>query len=82
MTIPLEEFDDTDDSVHRPRPIPIDGRFPDTAVLCFFREAIEEIREQGRLVQIGKFSDEIGGAGIFATPDRCVAVFHSVSAAR
>ena len=76
MTIPLEEFDDTDDSVHRPRPIIIDGGFPDIAVLCFFREAIEELREQGRLVQIGKFSDEIGGAGIFATPDRSVAAFH------
>jgi uridine phosphorylase len=76
VTIPLEEFDATDNSVHRPRPIPTDGGFPDTAVLCFFREAIEEIRDQGRLVQIGKFSDEIGGAGIFATPDRSVAVFH------
>jgi uridine phosphorylase len=76
VTIPLEEFDETDDSVHRPRPISVDGSFPDTAVLCFFREAIEELREQGRLVQIGKFSDEVGGAGIFTTPDRRVAVFH------
>lgn len=76
MTIPLEEFDDTDDSALRPRPITIDGAFPDTAVLCFFHEAIEELRGQGRLVQIGKFSDEIGGAGIFATPDRSVAAFH------
>lgn len=76
MTIPLEEFDDSDDSVLRPRPIAVNGGFPDTAVLCFFREAIEELREQGRLVQIGKFSDEIGGAGIFATPDHRVAVFH------
>lgn len=76
MTIPLEEFDDADDSVLRPRPMTVQGSFPDAAVLCFFSEAMKELSERGLLVKIGNFSDEIGGAGIFTTPDRSVAAFH------
>jgi uridine phosphorylase len=50
--------------------------FPQTLILCFFPDAIEDLRQSGRLVRIGRFSAELGGAGIYATPDHRVAVLH------
>lgn len=74
--LPLEEFDGQDEGVLEPRPLPVDGPFPTAAVLCFFEEAARELHDTGELVRIGRFSTEMGGRPIYATPDRAVAVFH------
>jgi uridine phosphorylase len=74
MATPLDEFDPGDDVFVRPKALA--DRFPRALILCFFPEAIEELRQRGRLVRIGGFNRELGGAGIFATPDRRIAGLH------
>ncbi|UFS58177.1 nucleoside phosphorylase [Subtercola endophyticus] len=76
MGFPLDEFDSADDAALRPKPLAVQGEFPSIAVLCFFPEAIEDLHQREHLVRVGKFSDQVGGAGIFVTPSRDVAVFH------
>lgn len=45
-------------------------------MLCFFPEAISDLHRDGTLSLIGHFSAQLGGAGIYATDDRRVALFH------
>lgn len=74
--MPLDEFDHGDDGIIHPRPLVVDGVFPPAAVLCFFPEAIQAALNSGTLLKIGLFSEQVGGASIFATLDRRTAVFH------
>ncbi|MCL2515692.1 MAG: nucleoside phosphorylase [Microbacteriaceae bacterium] len=76
MIFALGEFDSEDDGPLRPMPLDVDGVFPAAAVLCFFPEAIDDLHRDGTLSRVGQFSAQLGGAGIYATEDRRVVVFH------
>lgn len=76
VAMPLDEFDPEDDAVLRPSRISVEGEFPAAAVLCFFPEAIRILYENGTLERVGRFSEQVGGDGLYATKDRAAVVFH------
>jgi uridine phosphorylase len=73
---PLTEFDDAE-GVLRPRPPRTRLPLPRFVVLCFFPEVLRAWEAEGRLVMIGSFSDEVGGARIYLHDGSApVAVLH------
>ncbi|MGJ3237412.1 MAG: nucleoside phosphorylase [Anaerolineae bacterium] len=66
MTIPILEFDPTPQALIEPSKViqPL-ADMPEHVVLCFFQEAIQHWREQGRLQVIGQLGSEIGKNPIY-----------------
>lgn len=60
----MTEFDDAP-GLLVPHPPPTTEPLSRLVVLCFFPEVLRAWEAQGRLVPIGRFSDEVGGARIY-----------------
>ena len=64
-TCPILEFDPDREAILNPeRSRRIDG-LPKRAVLCFFREVLLELVEQGKLRQVSKLISEMGDNPIY-----------------
>lgn len=64
MRLPLTEFDDGEGLI-RPMPPQTAEPLPAAAVLCFFNEVLRNWESDGRLRQVGTFSNEVGSAPIY-----------------
>src|SRR3954462_7686809 len=67
--IPLMEFDDARQAMIEPRPLTLDVRLPERAVMCFFPEVLDELCEAGAADVIGEFSADTGGGFILRVGD-------------
>lgn len=76
--IPLTEFDADSPALIDPQPARTSGEIPERAVVCFFRDVIDEICRDGRAEVVATFSGEYGSHELFSLQvgDRRVAVFH------
>ena len=75
---PIVEFDPDRDALitaHAPPPV---GDVPRRAVLCFFHEVLESLRQAGQLVEVGALRSEIGRHPIWRLETRAgaVAILH------
>lgn len=76
MTLPILEFDDDPGFIAPGPPASVD-RMTSTAVLCFFPDVLRAWARDGRLREVGAFSDEVGGKSIYICEDEhAVTVFH------
>lgn len=77
MDLPILEFDDGA-GLLAPKPPASVRRLPAHAVLCFFPDVIRGWARDGRLREVGAFSEEVGGRKIYVhgDGDQSVAVFH------
>ncbi len=76
--IPLTEFDPDLTALINPAPGFPSGVIPEHAVVCFFREVIDEVCQDGRAEVVATFTWEHGTHQLFSmrVGDRRVAVFH------
>ncbi len=75
--MPLTEFDADSVGLIQPEPGSISGRIPEHAVICFFRDVIDEVCGDGRAEVVATFTWEHGVHQLFSLQvgDRRVAVF-------
>lgn len=75
--IPLTEFDGDSVGLIQPEPGSISGAIPEHAVICFFRDVIDEVCGDGRAEVVATFTWEHGVHQLFSLEvgDRRVAVF-------
>ena len=67
---PILEFDPAQDAVINPHTIPkLPVSIPPRAIICYFREAIQTLLDQGRLTQVAVFPGEIIDLPIYQTTD-------------
>nr|WP_063779403.1 nucleoside phosphorylase [Kibdelosporangium sp. MJ126-NF4]CEL22615.1 Uridine phosphorylase [Kibdelosporangium sp. MJ126-NF4]CTQ89757.1 Uridine phosphorylase (EC 2.4.2.3) [Kibdelosporangium sp. MJ126-NF4] len=79
MDLPLLQFDSSGAGMYSPSAPKLSEPWPERAVLCFFREQIAALHEQGAARKVGQFTVEMGGHDIYVTEDSAgerVAVFH------
>lgn len=57
---PILEFDPARTAILNPSPGETVEPVPQRAVLCFFRDVLDDLLAQGRLVEIGRLNSEIG----------------------
>ena len=76
--IPLTEFDADSSVLIEPESGSTSGVIPEHAVICFFRDVIDEVCGDGRAEVVATFTWEHGTHELFSLPvgDRRVAVFH------
>jgi len=76
--IPLTEFDAESAAVIEPEATVTRGEVPEHAVICFFRDVIDEVCGDGRAEVVGTFTWEHGSHELFSlrVGERRVAVFH------
>ncbi|GAA4659334.1 nucleoside phosphorylase [Kineococcus glutinatus] len=76
--IPLAEFDADSAVLIEPEPGPTSGAIPERAVICFFRDVIDEVCGDGRAEVVATFTWEHGTHELFSLQvgERRVAVFH------
>lgn len=76
--IPLTEYDADSAAVIEPAAVPASGEVPEHAVICFFRDVIDEVCGDGRADVVSTFTWEHGSHQLFRLQvgDRRVAVFH------
>jgi uridine phosphorylase len=76
--LPLTEFDPDPAAVIEPETGSSSGEIPEHAVICFFRDVIDEVCGDGRADVVATFTWEHGSHQLFSLPvgDRRVAVFH------
>lgn len=62
---PILEFDDTKEAVIEPHKIIEKLDIPEYAVMCFFNDVLEKLKNQGKLKPIASFKSEIGENPIY-----------------
>lgn len=75
--IPFTEFDADSPALIDPLPVSTSGEIPEHAVICFFRDVIDEVCGDGRDEVVATFTWEHGSHQLFSLQvgDRRVAVF-------
>ncbi|WP_158852044.1 nucleoside phosphorylase [Saccharothrix deserti] len=77
MDLPLLRFDPDVDALITPSAPELSEPWPERAVLCYFHEQIEALHERGIARLVGRFTEEMGGHGIYVVDDGApVVVFH------
>jgi hypothetical protein len=76
--LPLTEFDADSPALINPRPVSTSVEIPQHAVICVFRDVIDEVCGDGRAEVVSTFTWESGNHQLFSlqVDDRRVAVFH------
>ncbi len=76
--IPLTEFDADSPALIDPEAVSTSGEIPERAVMCFFRDVIDEVCGDGRAEVVATFTWEHGSHQLLSlqVSDRRVAVFH------
>ncbi len=76
--LPLAEFDGTSPALFDPSPAPSRGNVPDRAVVCFFRDVIDEVCGDGRAEVVAETTWESGVHRLYRLPVEggAVGVFH------
>ena len=76
--LPLLEFDAESPPLINPGGFPVDGEVPERAVVCFFKEVIDEICAHGRAEIVTSYPWEHGTHSLYrlAVGEQHVAVFH------
>lgn len=77
MDVPILEFDGSAGFISPRAPASVETLTP-TAVLCFFPDVLRTWARDGRLREVGAFSEEVGGRRIYVydRTDPAVTVFH------
>lgn len=76
--LPLLEFDAESPAVINPEAVATSGDVPERAVICFFREVIEEVCGDGRAQVVATFTWEHGSHALYRLQvgDQWIGVFH------
>jgi hypothetical protein len=68
--IPLTEFDADSAALVDPEAVATSGEIPEHAVICFFRDVIDEVYVDGRAEVVAIFTWEHGCHQLFMPPGR------------
>ncbi len=76
--LPLFEFDAESPALINPEAVATSGDVPERAVICFFRDVIEEVCGEGRAQVVGTFTWEHGTHALYRLQvgDQSIGVFH------
>jgi uridine phosphorylase len=72
---PILEFDPERAAIINPKGIPLEGD-PHQAVVCFFQDVIQKLKEEDRLTQVGSLHSEMGEHPLYLLKNEGVVVFH------
>ena len=78
MNIPILEFDPSPEAILNPHQAEPGAAVPERAVLCFFKEVLDELAEQGELRKIASLGSEMGRNPLYELDwqGRKLLVFH------